>query len=115
MVNWDNIPTPKQPFVEEDYVFQTVNSLNDNAGQFHRGYFDGEGGALAVGTARPLSFSEDTEQECRKALRMLRRVQFTRNIELPFELSDVCGTAANKEASGMRGSSQQPLALPWVG
>lgn len=111
MVNWDNVPKPKQPFFEEDYVFQTVNSLSDNAGRFHLGYFDGEGGALAVGTARPLSFNEETEAECRKALRMLRHVQATRKIELPFELSDVCGEATISKAGG----TQTPLALPWVG
>ncbi|KAL2752847.1 hypothetical protein ACRALDRAFT_213193 [Sodiomyces alcalophilus JCM 7366] len=112
MVNWDNVPKPQQPFLEEDYVFRTVTALDDDAGRFHLGYFDGEGGALAVGTARPLSFGEETEEECRKALRMLRRVQATRGIELPFELSDVCGTVTNM---GVGSSSQKPLALPWVG
>lgn len=96
--------------MEEDYVFRTVTALDDEAGLFHLGYFDREGGALAVGTARPLSFGEETEQECRKALRMLRRLQTTRNIELPFELSDVCGAATDTGVA----SSQKPLALPWV-
>lgn len=109
MVNWDNVPKPRKPFFEEDYVFQTVNLLDDDAGRFHLGYFDGEGGALAVGTARPLSFLAQTEQECRQALRMLRRVQAMRGIELPFELSDVCGMASNTAG----GASQKPLALPW--
>lgn len=109
MVNWDNVPHPKQPFFAEDYVFQTVNVLDDEAGTFHLGYFDGEGGSFAMGTARALSFKEETAEECRKALRTIRRMQASRGIELPFELTDVCGTA-----TVVGSSSQKPLALPWT-
>lgn len=115
MVNWDNVAKPEKPFFEEDYVFQTVNSLDDDPGRFHLGYFDRDGGALAVGTARPLSFGAETENECRKALRMLRHVQATRGIRLPFELTDVCGTPAMPHAVVGHSSAQKPLSLPWVG
>jgi hypothetical protein len=103
--NWKNVKDPKRPAFVEDYVLASVPLMDDNAGRFHLSYFDRKGGPVVVGTVRTLSGRQSTADECSKALRTLQRMQAQRGLEIPFELTDICGGPTHS------GSLQQPLLI----
>lgn len=96
MKNFDNLERREHPFMEEDYVFSSVPLGPRGMEQLGWGYFDRDDGPFAFGTRRTLGESDGSRTECERALRTLRALQDRRNLtDLPFDLSDVCGSPSS--------------------
>ncbi|KJK62750.1 hypothetical protein P875_00034403 [Aspergillus parasiticus SU-1] len=75
---------------ETDYVFSDANLALPELGTLSTFYRDEEQGASAVGTRHVLSSTSSTALDCCKALKTFREIKDKYNLNLSFDLKDIC-------------------------
>ena len=96
-----------KPFFEEDYVLAALELGNGKLGELGLSYFDKAGGGYAVGTRRTLNedtTNPHTARDCHSAFLTLKDIEAERQLDLPFELKDVCPSLRTEQAQEPLGS-----------
>ncbi|KAI4170607.1 MAG: hypothetical protein LQ343_004839 [Gyalolechia ehrenbergii] len=91
-INWSTT-NETQPYFEDEYVLSSIDIGNGKLGQFGVSYFDSKGGGYAIGTKRILSDETgdpEVVMDCKDAFRTLLEIQKDKNIDLPFDMVDIC-------------------------
>ncbi|KAI2469424.1 hypothetical protein F4781DRAFT_431308 [Annulohypoxylon bovei var. microspora] len=79
-----------------EYVIQPPALRNGDSGQVALTYIDGDGDRIhGVGTVQKLSGEKRMAKECRKALRTLKRYYEINDIDLGFDIRNICAQDIN--------------------